>query len=109
MRAGDLRHRISLQKDANAEADAKNEYGETEPSWETFNTVWASVEPLQGRELFNAQKVAADVTIRVRIRFLAGVGPQHRILYRGRILEIQSAIDVGERRTEMHLMCKEVV
>jgi len=51
VRIGKLRHRIALQ----SITTAKNAFGEDIPTWATYSTVWGSVEPLTGRELFNAQ------------------------------------------------------
>lgn len=71
--------------------------------------VWASVEPLSGREYFLARQVNAEATVRVRIRYRAGITPRMRVKYGSRSLEIVSVIDPGERHEELHLMCKELV
>lgn len=106
MRAGELRHRITIQQ----LIETRNELGEIiEQSWQDFATVWAAVEPLNGREYFNSQQINAEITTRIRIRYRAGIKPNMRVVYGERIFDIQSVIDIEERHAEMHLMCKEVV
>ena len=104
MRSGDLRHRITLQ----TFTTAPDSYGEPIKTWSDLATVWAAVEPLSGREFFEAQRTNAETTYRVRIRYRADVVPTLRIAYAGKTLEIQAVIDVGERRRELHLMCREI-
>ncbi len=77
MRAGDLRHRVTIQQ-LTTTRDAE---GVTTETWTNVATVWAAVEPLQGREYFQAQAVNAEVTTRVRIRYRAGIVPTMRILF----------------------------
>jgi len=104
MQSGTLRHRITLQ----TFTTAPDSYGEPIKTWSDLATVWAAVEPLTGREYFQAQQTHAEVTYRVRIRYRADVVPTMRIAHAGKTLEILAAIDVGERRREMHLMCREL-
>ena len=106
MRAGDLRHAVTIQARA---SEARNSFGEETFEWETHQQVWAAIEPLSGRELIDAHEVQAEITLRVRIRSLSGVVPDMRVLFGARILEIQAVIDLEERGHEMHLMCREVV
>ena len=47
MRIGTLRHRVELQEPV----ENQDGYGEAERTYTTYATVWASVEPLSGREL----------------------------------------------------------
>lgn len=108
MKAGRLRHRVELQS-ATETADS---YGEPTFTWSTYAHRWASVEPLQGRELFTAQQVNPEVNIRVRLRHdevLADLTPKHRLVFGSRTLEIDSVIRPDERGREVQLLCKEAV
>lgn len=105
MKAGKLRHRITIQK----ATEAPNAYGEMVQTWGTFATVSASVEPLRGRELWAAGGQQARVTTRIRIRYLRGVTSKMRVLFGSRAFEIESIIDPEERNAEMQLMCQEWV
>lgn len=103
MRAGDLPHRVELQR----ATGVRNEVGEEEQTWTTIAQLWAGVKPLSGRELWNAQQVQPDVTHEVSMRFYPGVTPKMRIKFRTRILNIVSAVNVDENDTELRLVCVE--
>lgn len=103
MQAGRLRHRVTIQ---NA-VEARNAYGEAIKTWSTVATVYASVEPIRGREMFDAEQVQSEVTHRVRLRYRPGLTSQMRLLFNGRMFEIQTVINVNERNREVQLMCKE--
>ncbi|MGB9780623.1 phage head closure protein [Caldanaerobacter sp.] len=105
MNIGELRHRITIQQPV----ESSNTFGEVEKTWQDVATVWASIEPLRGREYFNSQQINAEVTTQIRIRYRPGIKPKMRVVYGERIFDIQSVIDVEERHKEIHLMCKEVV
>lgn len=101
--AARYRHRVVIQE----AQEAADSYGQAVVTWTTFATVWASVEPLQGREFFNAEQQQAEVTTRIRIRYLAGVTAKMRVNWGGRLYNIRSVIDERERRRAMQLMCDE--
>ncbi len=105
MRAGDLRHKVTIQQ----KTTTKDTEGIPSETWPDFATVWAAIEPLQGREFFSAQAVNAQVTTRIRIRYRAGITPTMRVSYGTRIFDIQVVIDVEERHRELQLMCQEVI
>ncbi len=77
MRAGRLRHRVQIQERVETTRD---EHGGISPTWSTIATVSASVEPLRGRELFEAQQVQERTTIRVRMRHYPGLTTKHRLV-----------------------------
>jgi SPP1 family predicted phage head-tail adaptor len=104
MQAGKLRHRITIQEPVTA----RNNYGEAITTWTAVATVWASVEPLSGREFFAAEHVQSEVTHRVRMRWQSGITPDMRVLFEGRVLKIEAVINYSERRTDLQLMCQEV-
>jgi SPP1 family predicted phage head-tail adaptor len=107
MNPGDLRQQIIIQvKRAPVVQDT---FGEEQPIWDTFATIWAGPEALRGQEYLEARRLQADVDWRVRIRFLAGITPSMRVIYGDKILNIVSVIDVKERHREIQLMCKELV
>ena len=105
MRIGKLRHRIEIQ--TNTPTD--DTFGEPIASWATDATVWASIEPLAGRELLRAQEIASEVTTRIRVRYTTDATPAKRIKWGTRYYEIAAVIDPSERHAEMELLCVEVV
>ena len=105
MQAGKLRHRLALQ----SAATTRNSYGEKEKAWSTYDTVWGSVEPMQGNERVLAQQVNAKLSHKIRIRYNSSVTVQHRILFDSRYFHINAIILPEEREAEMELMCSEAV
>ena len=104
MRSGRLRHRVTIQQPV----VAVNGYGERITTWSTVATVWGAVEPLRGREFFDAEQVQAEVSHRVVLRYRSGLATTMRLLHLTRVLHIQAIIDVDERHRELQLMCREM-
>jgi len=113
MRAGRLRHRVALQ----TPVDAQNARGEVERTYPVVAVVHASVEPLSGRELLEAQQIESRVTCRVRLRYTAGLTSHSRVLLLGpegdpdhptRTLNVLSVIDREQRHIELELLCEDV-
>lgn len=101
-----LNKRITIQQ-LTADSPAQDDYGEPSNTWTEFATVWAAVEPIQGREFWAQQQVQSEVKVRVRTRYISGVLPNMRISYGSRILDIVEVIDPQEKHEELQLMCSE--
>lgn len=106
MRAGTLRHKVTIQKTGSQTLDSSRQPVDL---WVKVADVWAAVEPLSGRELVIAQQQQPDVTHRVRMRARDDVTAKMRVRHGGRTLYIESATNVDERDRELHLMCRERV
>jgi SPP1 family predicted phage head-tail adaptor len=104
--AGKLRHRVTVQHLV-AGSPQQTASGQPDTSWQEFMTVWASIEPLNGRELFAAQEHHAEVTHRVRMRYHDGITPLMRVKFGDRYFGIFSVIDLELRGRELQLMCSE--
>lgn len=107
MRAGELRHRITIDYPT-ASQDAFGE--ETPVTWVTLETVWAAAEPLTGQERYldpAAQRVA-EATFRFRIRYRDDVTHQMRVSWRSRTFNILEVRNIMGRDWEMYLLCKEL-
>lgn len=105
MDIGKLRHRITLQE----YTTTKDSYGAEIESWADKVSVFASIEPLSGREYFKAQQINAEVTTSITIRYISGVLPKMRIRLSDRYFEILSVINPEEKNRELRLMCREVL
>ena len=103
---GQLRHKVTIEEDSGT---TRNAYNEITPNWTTITggEVFADVVPLNGRELIDAQQQQADVTHRVRIRYLSTVTPTMRVVHGSRNLHITSVINQEERDRWMELLCVE--
>jgi len=105
MRAGELRHRVTLQR----LVDGQDEAGQPTQVPQDVATVWAKVEDLTGREYVAARQVpVSEVSTRVTIRWRADVEPSMQVVAGGRTLHVESVLDPGGRRRELQLMCREV-
>lgn len=104
MRAGKLRHLVTVDQ----RSATPDTYGEPAQTWTPLYTNQpASIEPLSGRELINAQAVQSDVTHRVRMRYVSGIETKHRIVFGTRVLDIRAIRNVDERGIEWEMLCTE--
>jgi len=99
-----LRHRIGIHS---PNIESENSMGEKTLSWGVWANLFAFVEPMRGREYAESQKLRAETTYRVTIRYIVGLKPDMRILYNGRTLEIMSILDTGERHEQIEIICFE--
>ena len=105
MRAGRYRHRVVIQE----KVVERNDYGEEVITWSPVATVWADVQPIRGREYLETRQEQADVTHRVFLRWRSGMTPTMRLVFKNRVMEIESVVDPGERRIGVEVVCREVV
>jgi SPP1 family predicted phage head-tail adaptor len=108
MRAGNLRHKVIRQQLVPADPD-RNTIGELLETWSNVGEHRVHVSPItQGtREQYVAGELRDIVSHQVQMRYAIGVTPKQRLLFNGRILSIEAAIDKGERHFEMLLLCSE--
>lgn len=105
MRAGRLRHRLSLQSPTITNTST----GTITESWGTTATIWGSVEPLRGREFYDSALINSDITSRIVVRYTSDIEPNYKIVFGTRTFLIVSIIDIDERNKEMNLMVTEEV
>jgi SPP1 family predicted phage head-tail adaptor len=101
--AGSMRERVTIL----APSESKNAFGESSISFVEADTVWASVMGLSAREVLQAMQANAIITHKIRIRFYPDITFQHRLSWRGRILEIASVVE-RDVRTIHELLAREV-
>jgi len=110
MRAGRMRHRVTVQNNAKTQDAA----GAKVDNWTDQFTVWASIEPLKGEEYLAGRAQAQKVTHRVEMRYRSGVTAEKRLKFVDResvtrYLEIEDVIEPFIRGTDLKLMCREMV
>ena len=107
MRAGALNRRVTLQKPV----QTTNAEGRTSTTWQSVLTVWAAIEPIQGREALLAAQAQTTLTHQVRIRgnlHSTGITARWRLAYGSRLFDIQSITDTKEAHEELILACQEL-
>ena len=105
MQTGKLRHYVNLQ----SSEDVPNEFGEIEKNWTAFASVWASIDPLSGRELLQYQQMNAELSHKIVIRYNSSVNTRCRLVFGQRIFDINVVKNLEERNIEQELLCKEAV
>ena len=103
MRAGEIRHRITLQEPVHI----RDSFQENVTTYNDVVTVWAAIEWESGRRFLEAKQLNAEVQGVIRIRYRSGVLPEWRIKYEDRYFEILSIANIQERDREIQLTVKE--
>lgn len=96
-------HRIVFQQ----ATETKNAFHEIEKTWATVATVWARVEPLKGSEIFEAQKVNAQNSIKVTIRARNDLTNSMRLVYNSTNYEI-TYIPPYDARQDMTILANQI-
>lgn len=87
--------------------ESRNQLGEPALAWTEVCKTWASIRPLSGRELWQAQQVQADVTHAVRMRYRMGIDATMELDLKGRRLKIVAVLNLEERNRTLELLCQE--
>lgn len=108
IRAGQLNRRIQLQR----QSTVRDSMGGPQRTWLNLATVWAEIQPLSGRELESAQRMASEVTHQITVRYQpmfadTRVVAGYRALYKARVFNIHAALNDEERNIFITLLASE--
>jgi SPP1 family predicted phage head-tail adaptor len=108
MRAGRLRHRVTLQ----SPTGSQNELGERATTWCDEVANWpAAVEPLKVSEVFAAAQNHGSTTHKIHIRYdstIAGVDGSWRVTFGTRIFTLDGPPrNFDEKNRTLELLCTE--
>ena len=103
MRAGRLRHRLTIQ----VKNLTRDSAGQQTHSWTDFKTVWGSVEPLSGREFEAQDQGKAETKTRIIVRYVEGITTEMRVLFGQLTYNIQTVIHHDHRQRQISLLCSE--
>lgn len=103
MRFGPLRHRVEIQSSMSID----DGMGGQITTWTTDETYWASVSPLQGAELYQAQQTQAKVTHKIVMRYAPDITPKNRMLFGSKIFDIEFVRNVQEKNKMLELLVVE--
>ena len=98
---GSLRHRITIQKPV----IIHDSIGQEVEEWQDVATVWASVEPLSGKEYFNAQQINSEISTKITLRYFKGLMPHWVVQFGQQRYDILSIINFEERNIYLQLLC----
>lgn len=100
---GDLDTEITIQSRSIASPDSNGvDFDET---FTGKATVWALVNTVSGKTMFDGSGVERDVTHEIYIRYVSGVTSEDWILLNGKRLDILPVEDLDERNEFMKLNC----
>lgn len=105
IRAGRLRHRLTLQY----KVETRTSTGDVAWTWTTDSTVWGSIEPLTGREFVAASQTQNEVPVRIVMRYHATITTAWRIVNDGLAYSILSIANSDLRDAMMELSCSQGV
>ena len=108
MRAGRLRHRITLQ----SPSGSQDALGERTTTWtDACAPVWAAIEPLRASEVFAAAQNQASTTHRIQIRYDSSnseIDSSWRVKFGDRIFTIDGPPrNFNEKNRTLELLCTE--
>jgi len=98
-----MRHRIIIQRAART----VNDVGVPSPTWSTHVERWAEIKPLKAIERADTIGSETYVTHEIKIRHLADVTADDRVLFDGRVFEITGVRHPFEDREMTILECSE--
>jgi len=105
MRAGNLRHKITIEKPISS----TNDFGEEENSYQMFQEAFASVEQFTSKEFFFSNQIVEVSTKKIRIRYFAGLEMNMRIKFNDKYFDIKEIVNPYERNKELLIAASETV
>lgn len=106
MRAGNLRHRIDIQR----RTETKSQTGSPTETWaDIHQNVPAFIEPIPGSERYDEQQRQTAANFSVHMRYRDGITAKDRVIDLGNGLTyviIAPPIDVDGRNRELQLNCQ---
>lgn len=107
MQAGKLRHRVQLQ----APIETRDDLGGVQSVWMTMDELWCNIEPLRGKEVFEAQSIEARLSHKITLRAIEPIDPRWRLVWvaMARAFQIHSVRDLGERHRTVEVLAMEIV
>lgn len=84
--------------------------GQVTKTWDAVGTYWAFVQPLSGVETEHADRLRAKTTHLVTMPYVGSItATNNRLIFAGRTLNIETALNYDQRNREYLLTCIEVV
>jgi SPP1 family predicted phage head-tail adaptor len=106
---GDMRHRVWLQ----SKSETRDAEGGVVSSWNSIANLWASINPMSGRELQIAQQMQSQSTIKIIIRWQSSFGFNDLTKMRfisdlGQIFQIEQQLEENYLHHFITLYCKTI-
>lgn len=107
MQSGKLRKRVTIQQ----KSVVRDAFGAEVATWVVSATVWADVRSTDGTEQVESSvdQVVATISHSVLIRYMAGLSPAIRVVWRNKVLQVLSIVESDNRQRQLILKCSEIV
>jgi len=97
-----LREAITIQQNS----PSRDAVGGAIANWTDYAAdLAAAAQPIGGREFLTVAQAQADVSVRFRCRYIAGVNSTMRVQWRGAYYGIIAAVNVDGLDRELELLC----
>ena len=93
-RIGRLDQRLTLEE----RTLSRSASGEATSSWSTLDTVWGKIDPLEGREFFEARAKWPEASVRFVARFRDDFDVIDRVTWNGDAYDIHQVLEDEDRR-----------
>lgn len=93
-RIGELRHRLTFQ----TRTKTSDGMGGFTAPWTDSFTVWGRVRAVSARERLFSQKMDAEVTHEIIVRYRTGITSEMRFTYDGRTFQVKAPFTPDERK-----------
>ncbi|WP_267581483.1 phage head closure protein [Acinetobacter pittii] len=99
MKAGELRHRVIIQKH---QLNGRDENGNFLPGrWVDYKTLWSKVTHVSGKDLIASQANNSQIVARLKIRYRTDIDTTMRVIHKGIVYAIDSpALDDSGKGNE---------
>jgi SPP1 family predicted phage head-tail adaptor len=106
MQSGKLNRRIELQ----SPSSGQDSFGQPLDTWTTILNTWASIRAATSKEVYASSAFVSQVShiITVRYQYALNIRSADRVIYDGRIFEIQAVSDADESKVKLNLLCLEL-
>lgn len=102
MQIGKYKHRVTVQ----TRSVTRDDFGGEVPAWTDRGTFWAKVEPIRMREFVKLRMAQTELDLRVEMRYRSDIVADSRLVWKGKIYEIISVVDVDAAGKRLELLCK---
>lgn len=109
MRTGLLRNKVTIQE----KSTTTNDMGESVVTWVDSVDIWCELKPMvsQAKEYFasSSAQTQSRIPFQIRMRYIPDLSVvNNRIVYEGRIIQIENILDTEERKRQLMVLGYEV-
>ena len=83
-------------------------HGISKERWDTAFTCWCGVEPLSGREFWEAAAINRENEVRFTIRYRKGISAEMRIRLDATVYDVTSILDKNNRHEALEILARTV-